>query len=176
LSIVLDHDFGEGLTLKNNLRYARYDKLPEWYPGSAVDAAGNMTLAAYNNENLRTNIFNQTDVTKKLITGSIEHTFSGGGTGPQNSDNVRNSGFFGPPARRQCDGFASNPFAIATAFRQTGTDANNVCARHCRGLVQDEIAFTSPWKVLAGVRTTISKSISTNRRTTTTRLIVAHRR
>jgi len=74
LSAILEHDFGEGLTLKNKLRYARYDKFYQnVYPGSAVDAAGNMTLSAYNNANLRTNIFNQTDLTGKLMTGSIEH-------------------------------------------------------------------------------------------------------
>ena len=172
LSIVLDHDFGEGLTLKNNLRYARYDKFYQnVYPGSAVDAAGNMTLAAYNNANLRTNIFNQTDVTKKLITGSIEHTLLAGvELGHQNSDNVRNSGFFGPAGTAtSATVSASNPFAIATAFRQTGTDANNVVRSDtAAAYVQDEIAFTSQWKVLAGVRYDHFKVDFDDRRTTTT--------
>jgi catecholate siderophore receptor len=156
LSAVLEHDFGEGLTLKNNLRYARYDKFYQnVYPGSAVNAAGTMRLSAYNNANLRTNVFNQTDLTKKLTTGSIEHTLLAGvELGHQNSDNVRNSGFFGPTASATNATVSSSaPYAVATGFRQAGTDANNVVRSDiAAAYVQDEIAFTPQWKVLAGVR------------------------
>jgi len=171
LSIILDHDFGNGLALKNNLRYARYDKFYQnVYPGSAVDAANNMTLSAYNNANLRTNIFNQTDLTKKITTGSLEHSLLAGvELGHQNSDSVRNSGFFGPTATATSAAVsASNPFAIATGFRPSGTDANSVVRSDIAAIyVQDEIAFTPQWKVLAGVRYDHFKVDFDDRRTTT---------
>jgi catecholate siderophore receptor len=156
LSAVLDHDFGDGLLLKNNLRYTRYDKYYQnVYPGSAVNAAGNMTISAYNNQNLRSNLFNQTDLTKKLTTGAFEHTLLAGvELGHQNSDNLRNTGFFGPAGTAtSATVSASNPFAIATAFRQNGTDANNDVTSDISAVyLQDEIALTPQWKVLAGVR------------------------
>ena len=156
LSAVLDHDFGEGLTLKNNLRLARYDKYYQnVYPGSAVNAAGNMTLSAYNNQNLRTNVFNQTDLTEKLTLGGFEHSLLAGvELGHQNSDNFRNTGFFGPAGTAtSATVSASNPFAVATALRQNTTDANNVVRSDIAAVyVQDEIALTPQWKVLAGLR------------------------
>ena len=97
LYAVLDHDFGNGLHLKNSFRATHYDKFYQnVYPGSAVNAAGNLTLSAYNNANQRTNVFNQTDLTKKLSAGGIEHTLLAGlELGNQDSTNKRNTGFFG---------------------------------------------------------------------------------
>ena len=39
------------------------------------------------------------------------------------SDNLRNTGFFGNSTSAAV--LATNPVAVATAFRQNGTDANN---------------------------------------------------
>lgn len=174
LSAVLEHDFGDSLLLKNSLRYTRYDKYYQnVYPGSSVNAAtGNMTISAYNNQNLRSNLFNQTDLTKKLTTGPIEHTLLAGvELGHQNSDNVRKSGFFGPAGTAAGEIVsASNPFAIATAFRANGTtDANNdVTSDIAAVYLQDEIAFTPQWKLLAGVRYDHFKVDFDDRRTVAT--------
>ncbi|HEY0338306.1 MAG TPA: TonB-dependent receptor plug domain-containing protein, partial [Burkholderiales bacterium] len=91
---ILEHDFGSGLQLRNTFRGTHYDKYYEnIFPGSAVDAAGNLTLSAYNNANQRTNVFNQTDLIKKLTGGGIEHTLlTGIELGHQSSDNKRNTG------------------------------------------------------------------------------------
>src|SRR3954468_16090284 len=58
LYAVVDHDFGGGMQLRNTTRVMHYDKYYQnVYPGSAVNAAGNLTLSAYNNANQRTNLF-----------------------------------------------------------------------------------------------------------------------
>ncbi|NDG42959.1 MAG: hypothetical protein EBY28_27345, partial [Betaproteobacteria bacterium] len=49
-------EFASGWQLKNALRITHYGKFYQnVYPGGAVGATGNMTLAAYNNANRRTN-------------------------------------------------------------------------------------------------------------------------
>src|SRR6185295_12906156 len=62
----LDHDLGGGWQLKDSLRLTHYDKYYQnVFAGSAVSGAGTLTLSAYNNANRRTNLFNQTDLTRK---------------------------------------------------------------------------------------------------------------
>ena len=86
LYAVLDHEFGNGLQLKNSFRATHYDKFYQnIYPGSAVNAAGSLTLSAYNNANRRTNVFNQTDLTKTFSAGPAatnwpSSAFSAGGS------------------------------------------------------------------------------------------------
>ena len=54
---VVEHDFNNGLTVKNQTRFADYKRFYQnVYPGSAVSAAGTYTLAAYNNRNDRQNV------------------------------------------------------------------------------------------------------------------------
>ena len=58
---VVEHDFNNGLTVKNQTRFADYKRFYQnVYAGSAVSTAGTYTLAAYNNRNDRQNIVNQT--------------------------------------------------------------------------------------------------------------------
>ncbi len=168
LSAVLDHDFGGGLQVKNNFRVTQYDKFYQnTYPGSAVDAAGNMSLSAYNNANLRTNVFNQTDFTQKLSAGGFEHTLLAGvELGQQNSANKRNTGFFG--AATAITVAAANPYAVVTRFVPNGTDADNkVISDTAAAYVQDQIALTKQWKLLAGLRYDVFKVDFDDRRTLT---------
>jgi catecholate siderophore receptor len=165
---VLEHDFGGGVELKNNFRVTHYDKFYQnVYPGSAVNAAGNMTLSAYNNSNKRTNIFNQTDVTKKFVSGGLEHSLLAGvELGHQDSTSLRNTGFFGNATSLTVS--AANPVGIATVFRQNGTDANNnVKADIAAAYLQDQIALSKQWKVVAGVRYDHFKVDFDDQRTTT---------
>jgi catecholate siderophore receptor len=167
LSAVLDHDFGGGMQFRNTLRIARYDKLYQnVYAGSAVNAAGTLSLSAYNNANLRTNVFNQSDLTTKFSTAGFQHTLlTGVEIGRQNSSNKRNTGFFG--AATSATVSAANPFAIATSFSQTGTDANNAVQSDVAAVyMQDQIALSPQWKVLAGVRYDRFKVDFDDRRTT----------
>ena len=150
---ILDHDFGGGWQLRNNFRAADYDKYYQnVYAGSTVNAAGNLTLSAYNNANDRRNVFNQTDLTKKFTAGGMEHTLLlGAEIGTQDSRNLRNTGFFGASTGITVP--ASNPLAAATSFRPNGTDANNrVKAGIAAAYAQDQIAFTRQWKAIVGLR------------------------
>ncbi|HJV51838.1 MAG TPA: TonB-dependent siderophore receptor [Noviherbaspirillum sp.] len=153
-SAVLEHDFGGGLELKNSFRITRYDKFYQnVFAGSAVDpATGKLNLSAYNNSNKRTNIFNQTDVTKKFDSAGMQHTLLAGmELGRQDSTNFRNTGFFGNSKTASVS--AANPFAAVTSFRQDGTDADNrVKADIAAVYLQDQVALSKQWKVLAGVR------------------------
>ena len=153
LYAVLEHEFGGGLRLKNTTRVTHYDKYYQnVFPGSAVSSAGTLMLSAYNNANQRTNAFNQTDLTGKTVTGSVEHTLLAGvELGRQESANKRNTGFFGASTGITVP--ASDPFARATSFRPSGTDADNeVRASMAAAYVQDQVALSERWKVIAGLR------------------------
>ena len=64
-SITIDHAFNDDVRIRNRTVYADYDKFYQnVYAGGAVDpATGLVPLAAYNNQQLRENFFNQTDLT-----------------------------------------------------------------------------------------------------------------
>src|SRR5690349_4104613 len=153
LYAVIDHDLGSGAQLRNTTRVTYYDKYYQnVYPGSAVNAAGNLTLSAYNNANARTNVFNQTDLTWKTQALGLEHTLlAGAEVGRQDSRSERNTGFFGAATTVTVP--ASDPFAVATAFRATGTDAKNrVSANVAAAYLQDQVALSPQWKAVLGVR------------------------
>ncbi|HYD95415.1 MAG TPA: TonB-dependent siderophore receptor [Noviherbaspirillum sp.] len=152
-SAVLEHDLGGGVQMKNNFRATRYDKFYQnVFASSPVNAAGNLTLAAYNHGTKRTNIFNQTDVTMKTVIGGFEHTLLAGvELGHQDSTGVRMTGFFGNATTTTVS--AANPFAAATRFQSAGTDANNRVKADIAGVyVQDQLALSKQWKLLAGLR------------------------
>jgi catecholate siderophore receptor len=167
---IFDHDLGGGTQLKDTFRVTYYDKYYQnVFPGSAVNAADNLTLSAYNNANKRTNFFNQTDFITKLDAGGVEHTLLAGvELGRQLSRNKRNTGFFGPTGTAIGALVpAGSPFAVATAFRSNGTDADNdVTADVAAIYVQDQIAFSRQWKMIAGVRYDHFKVDFDDRRTT----------
>ena len=187
VAVIVDHDFGGGTQLKNQLRATQYDKFYQnVYAGSAVDAAGTLTLAAYNNSNDRTNVFNQTDLTTRFKTGGVEHTLLAGVEfGHQESTSQRMTGIFNassgcltvsgattPAVAGQglnCRVSASNPVAVANSFRFNNTDANNrVEADVAAVYVQDQVALTPSFKVIGGLRYDHFKVDFDDRRTTTT--------
>ena len=81
----IDHDFGNGLTVKNSTRIAAYQKFYQnVYPGNgplsgAVNPADTVfNYAAYNHQTNRNNLINQTDFVYKIYTGPALHTFAFG--------------------------------------------------------------------------------------------------
>src|SRR4051812_3832243 len=162
----LEHDFGNDRQLRNTLRSNRYDKFYQnVYPGGAATATETLPLAAYNNDNQRINTFNQTDLITKLSAGGFEHTLlTGIELGHQNSDNLRNTGFFG--AATSIIVPTSNPYAIATSFRPNTTDINNHVTADIVGLyVQDQVTLSKQWKLIAGLRYDYFKVNLEDRRT-----------
>jgi len=173
----LDHDFDGSMQFKNTLRITHYDKFYQnVFPatGTAVSAAGLVRINAYNNANDRTNIFNQTDLTTKFTAGGFEHTLLAGlELGHQDSTSKRNTGFFG--AATFADVPVGTPNAKATQFRQNGTDANNnVKADIAAVYIQDQIALSKEWKVLAGLRYDTFKASLDDRRTLTPAVDLEH--
>lgn len=170
-SAILEDDLGGRRTLKNTFRATDYDKYYQnVYPGSAVDAGGNLTLSAYNNANQRTNFFNQTDLIQRFDAGGMEQTvLLGLELGYQDSTNKRNTGFFGPTGTATSATVpATDPFAMATAFRPNGTDADNNVKGTILGIyAQDQVALSKEWKAIAGLRYDRFKVDFDDRRTTT---------
>ncbi len=152
-SATVDHDINSSMHLRNTLRVTHYDKYYQnVFEGSAVNAAGTLTLSAYNNNNDRTNLFNQTDLVTNFTTGPIAHQLlTGLEVGYQDSENKRVTGFFGSSTSIVVP--ASRPFAVATIFAPVASDPDNhVTAKIVAPYVQDEITFFKWLKLLAGVR------------------------
>jgi catecholate siderophore receptor len=174
---IVDHEFGNGVQLRNNLRVTHYDKYYQnVFPTTTtpVNAANQVSLSAYNNANERTNVFNQTDLTTKFNAGGLEHTLLAGlELGHQDSTSKRNTGFFGAATTILVP--ASSPTGTATNFRQNGTDANNnVKADVAAIYVQDQIALSKNWKAIAGLRYDYFRAKLDDRRTLVPATDLAH--
>ncbi len=148
----LEHDFSETLRLRNHTAYADYDKFYQnVYPNSAVNAAENVTLDAYQSGTQRQNLFNQTDLIWRVSTGSIAHTvLAGVELGRQDTENLRNNSTFGAtPA-----GIVSiaNPVTFAVPVFNVPNQNNDVAVDLAAVYVQDQIALTEQFQLIAGVR------------------------
>lgn len=153
LGATLDHALSESLTLRNATRVGFYDKFYQnVYANTAVNAAGNYTIAGYNVATDRTNLFNQTDLVWKVATGSVKHTVLGGlELGRQLTRNLRQtaSGFAGGTTVS-----ASTPTVFRPAtYARAGTDADNdgnvtIMATY----LQDQLELNEQWQAIAGLR------------------------
>ncbi|MHB8911698.1 MAG: TonB-dependent receptor [Lysobacter sp.] len=159
---LVDHDFGNGVTLRNRTRVADHDKFYQnVFPG-AVNAAGTqVAISAYNDATGRENLFNQTDLTFAFATGAVAHKLLVGAEfGRQDTDNLRQSGFFpaataGGPARTSVSVTLPNTIStLPVTFRNNGTsDANRRSEATVAALyVQDQIEFSPQWQAIVGVR------------------------
>ncbi len=155
-SIVIDHAFNENLKLRNRTLYADYDKFYQnVFAGGAVDAvSGLVQISAYNNEQLRENIFNQTDLTFSFDTGGFRHGFLAGmELGEQTTDNFRTTGFFNGTSDLLFVP-ASNPtISVPVTFAQDADDNDN----HGRATiaavyVQDQIELSPRVEAVLGLR------------------------
>ena len=151
-----DHATGSGLTITNRTRFMHYDKFYQnVFAGSAVNAAGTeLSLSGYNNAQTRANLFNQTDVTGAIQTGSVKHTLLVGAEfGRQVTDNFRNTGYFNGAATSATVPFADPSVATPVTFRQSATDADN----HVRVIAsavyaQNQIELSRHWQAIVGLR------------------------
>jgi catecholate siderophore receptor len=116
---VIDHDFENGLTVRNGTIVADYKKFYQnVYPtGGALSGAVDPTdtfynLGAYQHTTNRDNVFNQTDFTYKTFTGPVFHTI-GFGTefGRQTGVDIRNTGVFPNGTPTGINTITQNPFA-----------------------------------------------------------------
>jgi catecholate siderophore receptor len=158
VSALFEHQFSDGLTLRNRTRYADYDKFYQnVYPG-VVNAAGtDVQILAYNNAMQRDNLFNQTDLLFSLESGALKHSLLVGvELGRQVTDNFRNTGFFDTisPTTTSINVPLSDPrTTLPVSFRQSATDADNHgVAKIAAAYVQDQIEFSPHWLATLGLR------------------------
>ncbi len=154
-SIVVDHAFNDNVALRNRTQYADYDKFYQnIFPGAVDAGAGTVTITAYNNEQMRENFFNQTDLTFSFDTGGIRHGFLAGMEyGKQTTSNFRNTGYFNDVATSIQAPLDNPTVSVPVTFRQNATDANNHGrATVAAAYVQDQIEFSPQWQAILGLR------------------------
>jgi len=157
LSANLDHQFEAlpGLNLRNRTLYGSYDRFYQnFVPGAVSANKALVTLTAYNNATRRDNLFNQTDLTYALETGTIRHILLvGAEVGRQVTDNFRNTGFFNNAATSVLVPYADPTIDMPVTFRQNATDADNHLTAQVSALyAQDQIELSSRLQLVAGLR------------------------
>lgn len=157
LSANIDHDFGNGVSLRNRTRYADYDKFYQnVFPGAVNSTATSVAISAYNQDTKRKNFFNQTDVTFDVVAAGVKHKIlTGIEIGQQTTDNLRQTGYF-PAVGANATSISvaiTKPYAEGVTFRQSATDANNhSVAKNMAVYVQDQIEFSPQWQAILGLR------------------------
>ncbi len=166
----IEHKTDFGLEIRNHTLFANYQKrYANTFPGENVllfegPPGGQMEIEGYVHNTPRRNIFNQTDLVYRFeMTPEIKHTLlMGSEVGNQKSSSERNLSCFGTPDNNftvTCDGSAvavDAPFFSPTIYnpmvygdprerRYTDLDVAS-------GYVQDQIAVTNYFDILAGVR------------------------
>lgn len=156
---VIEHDFNNGLTVKNSTMYADYNRAyANVYPGSAVNVAQTAyTLSAYRNLTNRENLFNQTDFTYKAYTGPIFHTFAFGTEfGRQTGLSKRDSGVFpnngNSTSSEPIDPFNPTYFGPVTFTHLSSDNFGKYQVNIASAYAQDQIDITRWLQLFAGVR------------------------
>jgi catecholate siderophore receptor len=151
-TLIVSHDFGGGLTLRNHTLLGDYSKFYQnVYPRGFSAATGLVTLGGYNNATDRTNLFSQTDLVWENRLGGIDQTLLFGfELGREKSRNKRNTGSFP-------DGDTTpitDPTVDANViFAPDADDSNNrVKATVAALYVQDQIRPASWLEIVAGLR------------------------
>jgi catecholate siderophore receptor len=163
---VIEHDFGDGLSVKNSSLYADYNRgYQNVYPGGTGGGPGGgavtpdlttLSLNAYQNTTNRENAFNQTDFVYKTATGPVLHTVAFGTEfGRQTGISLRNSGVFPNNGNNAFD--IVNPFNPTyfgpVVFRHLASDANSKYRLNiASGYVQDQIEVTRWLQFVLGAR------------------------
>ncbi|MGI8704418.1 MAG: TonB-dependent receptor [Sphingomicrobium sp.] len=154
----IQHELGEGLTLRNRTLFGDYDKFYQnVYPNSSVlppdadNAEAGVRLGAYNSSTERRNLFSQTDLIWNNRLGGIDQTLLFGfELGRQTSRNIRQNGTIVGGNRVPL----SDPTVDAEViFAPIPSDANNrVRAKIAAFYVQDQIRLSPMFEIVAGLR------------------------
>jgi catecholate siderophore receptor len=188
-NLYIAHDFGGGVTLRNRTRYAQYDKFyqnifpgfvnaatvtnPPGLPAGSYAPGTIVQIQAYNNAMRRENLINQTDLNARFATGGIAHTLLiGAEFGRQDTENVRNEGFFPVPGNA---GGVQTIFATVAAprinrpdilWRPVATSGDNKGRLDIAAFyVQDQIELSPQFEIVLGVRFEHLVTRVTDRRT-----------
>lgn len=154
----LDHAWANGMSVRNRLRVANYDKFYQnVFPGAVSADGSSVSISAYSNATERRNLFNQTDLIWSLQSGAISHQLLAGlELGRQSTDNYRQTGFFtsiGTNVTSTRVPVGSPRTELPISFSQSATDANNHgVATVAAAYVQDQIEFSPNWLAIVGLR------------------------
>jgi catecholate siderophore receptor len=169
---LFEHDFGNGLHIKNVSQLANYDKFYQnIFPGGPVNAAGTaVPLTAYNNTTPRTNLFNQTDLTYKLETGAVRQTLLvGTEVGDQRGRSERRDGFFPGNVQTLVVSPQSPATFVPVEFRNIPSGAfNRYNLKLAAAYMQDQIEITRYLQIIGGIRFDQFNLDSTDMRTDVT--------
>ena len=155
----VEHEFAEGLTLRNKTLFADYDKFYQnVFPSSAVLPVNStlpegVTIGAYNSRNDRQNLFSQTDLVWEGRLGGLDQTLLFGfEAGRQKSRNHRQSGTItGLPGNRAP--LADPTVDVDVTFATSASDANNRTRANILAFyAQDQIRPTDWLEIVAGLR------------------------
>ncbi len=163
---VIEHDFNNGLTVKNSSMYADFNRsYQNVYPGSSVAADGSFSYSAYNHVTDRENAFNQTDFVYKAMTGPIRHTIAFGTEfDRQTGLDLRNTGIFASTGTNAAPGnaFAPTYFGPVNFIHQlrgafspgvTAADSDSKYRLNIESAyAQDQIDITRWLQLIAGAR------------------------
>lgn len=167
VNIGVEHEFANGIYLRNRTRWSDQDKFYQnVYAGAVNDTGTTVALNAYNNATRRKSIFNQTDLNYTINTGAVKHQLLAGmELGQQDTDNFRNTGFF-PGNVRSVNVPLGNPQTfLPVTYSQSATDANNTGVSKVGAVYfQDQIELSRQFQVVAGLRYDSFKVDFTNNR------------
>jgi catecholate siderophore receptor len=148
-SATLEHRFSRNLAFRNNTLVGSYDKFYQnVYAGTAVNAAGTLTLSAYNHANDRTNTFNQSDFIYNADVAGTGHTILfGAELGHQFQDEIRitPANITNVPVG---DSLRNADFSTAPVIVDRHATSTIVA-----GYLQDQITLNAKWKAVVGART-----------------------
>jgi catecholate siderophore receptor len=153
-STTIDHPIGR-LSIRNRTTFGDYDRFYQNYvPGAVTSDKTKVALSSYNNATKRRNLFNQTDATFRVSTGSVKHNvLFGTELGRQLTDNFRNTGFFNNATTTILVPFDKPTISTPVTFRQNATDANNhVKTNLAAGYLQDQIEISRYVQFVTGAR------------------------
>jgi catecholate siderophore receptor len=175
-SFAVEHQFSEGLTLRNRTLYGNYDKFYQnVFPNGAVLPASltqpeRVALSAYNDSTDRKNLFSQTDLIWENRLGGIDQTIMVGfELGQQKSEQRRLNGFFQPADGGSLTVPLLHPTIDADVlffpFNTGGTCRPSVSAATCTATnfvkgkaniaavyIQDQIRISPMFEIVAGLR------------------------
>jgi catecholate siderophore receptor len=151
-TLAIEHQLGEGLTLRNRTLFGDYDKFYQnIYPTGFNPTTELVSLGAYNNRNDRRNLFSQTDLIWETRLVGIDQTLLFGfEVGRERSRNFRQTGTI--------LGGNTTPITDPTVdvdviFAPSASDANNrTRATVAAAYVQDQIRLSDMFEIVAGLR------------------------
>jgi len=152
---VFDHEFGNGVSLRNRTLYGDYDKFYQnVFPGAVSEDGSTVSISAYNNAQQRENVFNQTDLLFSLATGAVNHELLAGVEfGHQETDNFRNTGFFNDVETTWIAPVGDPTISIPVTFRPDEDDNDNhIEAKVAAIYVQDQLKLSERFQAVFGVR------------------------